>query len=57
MRLPEAFELAPEADPETLLAAALERAELEDAAREEAAVGIEPDAGATAEHPRPRRWR
>lgn len=57
MRLREAFEVSPEADPETLLAAALERAELEDAAREDAAAGIEPDAGATAQRPGPRRWR
>lgn len=57
MRLREAFEVSPDADPETLLAAALERAELEDAAREDAAGGIEPDAGATAERCTPPRWR
>jgi len=43
MRQPEPFELAPECDPEALLAAALERAELQEATREETATALESD--------------
>jgi hypothetical protein len=43
MRQPEPFELVPESDPEALLAAALERAELEEATCEETATALESD--------------
>lgn len=43
MRQPEPFELVPESDPEALLAAALERAELQEATREETATALESD--------------
>lgn len=57
MRLPEPFELALESDPEALLAAALEHAELQDAAHEEAGVGVESHPDAAPAPPGRRPWR